>query len=391
MIKKWLKPIAALLALCISLTCTACSKEGISDNEATAESTAEATAEAKEEIKIGYIFHGEVDNPGFTAEMNEQRIKAMSHSSVVTCYIDNVNISDFENAVKTLVNAGCSKIVTCSSVYTHVLTSVAGKYMNVDFIGYGARVRAVNVYAYTDMPFQGAYAAGMAAAYNSETEKVGIVCDPDMLYSIPVINAAALGMQLVYSDAAMKVAFATKPEEIDSAVTALQNEGCDVIICYTESSEAADCCERRGIKFIDSVNHAGNADSYKNMLMYFYCSRDSFFLSQFKEVVLDTWEASSYVGTIANGIVNVSDARPAAKEGTQDILEALIPNIAAGRAYIFEGELKDTTGAIKYMQNTRMDMAEVYDMTWYVLGVEIVENFRQPITELESNELKIQY
>ena len=392
MTSKWLKTLAAILAVCISVGASGCNKDGGKDNgtaEGTAESTMEASEEAEAPEKVGFIFHGSADEAGFSAELNSQRLKAVSHSDIETCYIDNVSISDFEGAVKALASAGCTKIFSGSSVYAHALTSTAGKYMDIDFIGYGARLRSVNIFAYTDLPYQGAYAAGMAAAYNSDTEKIGIVVDPDMLYSIPVINAAALGMQLVYSNAVLKTAFATKNDEIDSAVAALTDAGCDVVICYTESTEAADCCERRGVKFIDCRDHTADAADYENMMMYFYCARDSFLLSQLKQIKLDTWEADSYVGTMGNGVVNVSEALPAAKDGTQDILTALKPKIAGGQAYIFEGELKDTSGAIRYMQNSVMDMAEISDMSWYVLGVEILENFRQPITELTENNFEI--
>lgn len=392
MTSKWLKIIAAALALCVSIGATGCNKDGESGDsaaEGTAEATAESTEEAADPVKVGYIFHGSVDAEGFSSQMNDQRLKALSHSSVESCYIDNVSISDFEGAVEALIDAGCNKIVSSSSVYTNALTTTAGKYMNVDFIGYGCRMRSVNIFAYTEIPYQGAYVAGMAAAYNSENEKIGIVCDPDMLYTVPVINAAALGVQLVYSDAVLDVAFATKNEEIYNAVNALKNDGCDVVLCYTESPAAGQYCELNGINFIDYYDHTADAANYGNMLMYFYCSRDSFYLSQFKQMQLETWEADTYMGTMANGVVNISDALPAAKDGTQDILKALNPKVASGQAYIFSGELKDTKGSIIVMQNDRMQFAEICDMSWYVRGVNILENFRQPVSELTPNSFEI--
>ncbi len=389
MIAKWMRVLAAGLSLCMLVGMTGCNKDAESGSGSETAETSESTAEAEDIIKVGYIFHDKVEDGGLSAELNDQRLKAASHSSVETCYIDGVSISDFDGAVKALADAGCSKIVSASPVYTNALTTTAGKYMNIDFIGYGARVRSVNIYAYTDMPYQAAYAAGMAAAYNSSAEKIGVVCDTDMLYAIPVINAAALGMQLVYEDAELKVAFGTKDDEIQKAITALKDSGCDVIICYTASREAANFCESSGIPFIDSLNHTQDAAEYSNMLMYFYSVRDSFFLAQFKQMQLDTWEAASYVGTMANGVINISDALPAAKDGTQDIVAALVPKIASGQAYIFNGELKDTSGVIRYMRNDRMDLSEIYDMSWYVLGVEIIENFRQPISELTPNSFEI--
>lgn len=391
MTSKWIKRLAAMLALCTALSVTGCNGDNESSSGDTSAATAEATVEAEEVMKVGCIYYGDAESGGITTEINSQRAKALQHSKVESVYIDNVSITDFEAAVKVLVEDGCTHIISCSPVYTNALSSTAGKYMNIDFIGYGSRMRSVNIYAYTEQPFQGAYIAGLAAAYNSEAEKIGIVVDQDMLYYIPVINAAALGMQLVYSDAQMMVAYGTRDNEVKSAVDCLKDNGCDVIICYTETAASAEYCEKKGIKFVGCMDYTETADSYENMLMYFYTKRDSFFLSQFKQIALDTWEADSYIGSMENSVINVSPALPAAKDGTQDIMNALIPKVRNGQAYIFEGELKDTSGAIKYMQNDVMELAEIYDMPWYVLGVKPLENFRQPQYELDKNPLEIKH
>lgn len=390
MTAKWLKILAAMLALCTVMTATGCNDDKESSDSGTAEATSEVSTEEAEPLaKVGYIYHGDVDDNGFTAEINGQRLKASQHSDIESVYIENVTISDFETAVKTLVEYGCTHVVACHPVYTNILTTTAGKYMNVDFIGYGSRIPTVNIFAYNEQPYQAAYVAGMAAAYNSDTEKIGIVVDPDMLYSTPIVNAAALGMQLVYTNAEMMVCYATHDNEVEKAVNSLYNAGCDVIICYTETAHTADYCEEKGIDFIGCMNYTETAKDYSNMLMYFYSQRDSFFLSQFKQLTLDTWEPSEFTGTLANGVINVSQALPAAKAGTQDILNALIPKVSTEQAYIFTGELKNNSGNIMIMQSDIMEPSEIYTMEWYVQGVVFHDNFREPEYELDTNEFEI--
>ena len=316
MTSRWHKALAALLALCMTAGIAGCSGGDSSEPDTTdtaqTAQTDETSETESEPIKAGYIFHGDAEKDGFSGEMNAQRILAGAHSSVETMYIDNVSITDFEKAVQTLANAGCSYIISESPVYKNVLSTTAGKYMNINFIAYGTTVRSANIAAYTEEIFQGAYVAGMVAAYNSESEKIGVVADTDLLYPIPVINAAALGMQLVYSDAEVVAAFATADDEIETAVNALKNDGCDVIICYTESRRTAQLCEEKGIKFIDSIGHSSDSSDFSNMLMYFGCGRDSYYLSQYKKMTMDTWEGDTFTGTMANGTVTVSDALPAA-------------------------------------------------------------------------------
>ncbi len=387
----WLKKISAVLALCMMLGCfSGCN--GDSEQQATTETGEAGTAEAKEEeaAKVGYIFMGECDEPSVTMDANEQRLAAAMHTDVQSFYIDNVTITDFAQAVDKLVEEGCTYIISANARYSNILTEVAGKNMNINFISYGARIRSVNVYSYTDQMYEGAYVAGMAAAYNSLSEKVGIVVDPQMVYPTAAINAASLGSQLVYSDATLYTAYATEDSEIHDAVDALKAKGCDVIISYTESAETIEYCERQGVKVIGNLDYSGKAKDYENLLMYFYSDHDSFYLAQFKQIDLGTWEPDTYIGNLANGAVAVSAAQKCAKDGTQDIIDALVPKIATGEAYIFSGELKNTAGNVIIQQSKTMEPAEVYTMDWYVLGVDSsIGTFIQQKTELEINDFEI--
>lgn len=392
MAKSWLKKISALLALCMMLGCfSGCNGDDSAETTEETSETAESTAEAADTIKVGFIFNGDCDIDGYSAESNAQRLSVSAYTNVESCYIDNVNITHLNDAVNTLIDYGCDYIISGSWLFNNAITDIAGKNMNINFISHGARVRTVNVYAYTDQVYEGAYIAGMAAAFNSETEKIGIVVDPDMLYTKAVINAAALGSQLVYNDAETVVAFASTGSEIYKAVDALEDENCDVIISYTESAETVSYCNSKGIKVVGSLDYSKTSDEYENLLMYFHVDHDSFYLAQNKLIQLDTWEPQAYVGTLANGVVSVSDALPAAADGTQDIIDALVPKIASGEAYIFSGELKNTSGNVALQQGGTLKPAEVYTMDWYVRGVRTLNSFIQPNLELEENDMTIKY
>lgn len=368
----WLKKIAAATAVILAVTSlAACSGSTESDSSGTAEGTAEATEEARPAAKIGFIYNGSVDGEGFTADCNRQRIAAEQYTNVESEYIDNVNVGDFEKAVKMLVDDGCTHIVSGSPVFSHTINPVSQDYMNINFIDYGSSMRSVNIFAYTESIYQAAYVAGMAAAYNSESEKVGIVVDPAMLYTVQVTDAAQLGAQLVYSTAQTVYATARADSEIHSAVDALVKKGCDVIISYTASAETVKYCNSKGIKVIGSLDHREDASEYSSMLMYFYSCRDSFYLAQYKAMEQDSWQPESYLGSVGNGVIRISDALPSAKDGTQDIMNKLIPKVASGSAYIFSGQLKDVNGSIKQREGVSMSTSDILSLSWYVEGVDL--------------------
>lgn len=385
MTSKWLKRAAVLLAICMTIGLAGCNREG----EDSSSDSSEATSEVEAQRKVGYIFHDSAEKNGFSGQMSLQRFKASNRSSMETCYIDNVSISDFEKAVKALVSdGGCTEIVSGSAIFANVLDSVSNKYMNINFISFGSMSSPSNVSAYSETPYQGSFVAGMVAAFNSETEKIGVVVDVDLLCPTAVVNAAARGMQLVYSDATMYTAIATRDNEIENAVNELLKQNCDVIICYTESPHSVEYCEQKGVKYIGSLDYRGEEEKYPNMLMYFCSHRDSYFLAQFKQMQLDTWMPESYIGTMSNGIITVSEALNA-KDGTQKIMDALVPKIVSGDALVFDGEIKDTTGSIRYMQAETMLDSQIMAMDWYVLGVEDLGSFREVQSELPPNNFEI--
>ncbi len=387
---KFLKKIGALLIACGMLCSLAgCNGEDTSTGETTDAAAETSTAEVEEPMKVGYIFNDYMTESGITSEFNTQRLKAMEHCPIESVYIDGVNITDFQMAVATLSEAGCTHIVTTSSVYTNAIASVAEKYMNINFIGYGSRVPTINISAYTEHTFQGAYVAGMAAAFNSDAEKLGIVVDTALIYPTAAINSVALGAQLVNKDIEVIPVLASEKNEIHNAVDYLSKEGCDVIISYTESSETTYYCEALNIKHISNLDCRSNAAEFKNMLMYFYANRDSYYLSQFKQIKMDTWQTDTYTGSMANGIVCVSEALTAAKDGTQDIIRSLVPKIKSGACPIFVGQLKNNQGNVMLMADKVMTNEEIYNMTWLVEGVRDLETFVVPITELEPNNFEV--
>lgn len=385
----WLKRIAAaFMAVCVTLCLAGCDGD---EGSSSSDGSSGSEDEQRIQHKVGYIFNGEVDNLGFSSDMNAQRLHAANRTSVETCYIDNVSITDFERAVKTLVDAGCTDIVSGSSIFANKLSTISNRYMDINFIGYGMTRGGSNVSTYTELPYQGAYAGGITAAYNSFSRKIGFVGDQDMLYLIPVVNAAALGTQAVFNTAKLYTITAYRDNEIKKAIDALIARGCDVIICYTASSYAEEYCEEKGVKFVGSHDFTEKENDYTNMLMYFYTRRDSYYLAQFKQMQMDTWQPEAYTGNMGNGIVCISEALSANKDtDCQSVLDALVPMLSNG-GEVFSGQLVDNNGVPRYLQTDVMSESEIFAMDWYLQGVEIVGNYREPQLTIPPNPMEIQY
>lgn len=390
---KWLRAIAAALALVMTLGFTACDKgEGESSSES---SNTSGDAEPAVVRKVGYIFRESADELTFAGQICEQRERASNRSSVDTCYIDNVPLSQFEDAVAALSEEGCTDIVACSPTYLNVVnSSVAKKYMDLDFICFGDLTDSRNISAYSEAPYQGAYVAGLVASFNSKTKKIGVVADSALPGAYPVINAVRLGTLVVNDGGAeVYVAGAEKNSEIEEAINALLDNDCDVIICYTNSGHSADYCQKKGVKFIGNLDYSEYdvEHDYSKMLMYFYCRRDDFFLAQFKAMKLDTWTPDVFIGEMSNNVVNVSSALSEAANGSQHLIDALVPRLTTGSAKVFKGPLKDTNGSTRYLETDVMTDKQIDAMDWYVQGVKRAGNFRQMVPDPPKSSLEIKY
>ncbi len=384
---KKIKWLSAALALTMTLTLTACSGGG-DDSSSNSSDTSEGEQTAPH--KVGYIFRGDADDDGFTAQMCEQRKRASNRSSMETCYIENVSLSDFEKAVDTLANAGCTDIIACSQTYANVVGATAKKYLDINFISMGSYNSSVNVNPYAEKMYQGAYVAGFVAEFNSKTSRIGVVADPSLPDHIAVVNAVKIGSSLnPDGGATVYAATAKRNDEIEDAIDALTAKGCDVIVCYTNSNHSAEYCQQKNIAFIGCLDYSDNADEYSNMLMYFYSMRDSYFLAEFKSMKMGTHEVSDYIGDMSNGVVNVSPALEKAKDGSQKLIETLVPYITNGSAEVFQGPLRDSGGNVKYLETEIMTDAEVSAMNWFVQGVEAVGDFIQPQPDQQTNNFEI--
>lgn len=381
--------LAAALSLMITLSFTGCT--GGSDEDSSSDSSDVSGSESEQiEIhKVGYIFRERVSDGGFAAQICEQRMRASNRSSVDTCYVDGVTVTDFENAVKILSEAGCTDIVSCSPVFTNIASTVARKYLDLNFISFGALSEGINVSAYSEAPYQGAYIAGLAANFNSKAKKIGVVADPGLSCVTAVVNAVELGSQVDQDGGAtVYVVGAEKDREIEKAIDALIAEGCDVVVCYTNSEHSADYCEKKGITFIGCLDYSGREQEYSHMLMYFYCQRDNYFLAQFKSMKLGLWDTQEYIGDMSNGIVNVSPALTGDKD-TQKLIDAIVPYFASGAALVFRGPLKDNNDNVKYLETDVMTDAEIADMKWLVKGVKSLGDFREMNPDLTPGNLEI--
>lgn len=328
-----------LIAICLS-GCVSNNNFTSSESKPTINSTKSSTLYSSNsevqpllscERKVGFVFSGNVnEETSFTNQTNLQRIMASNREGIDTCYVDNVNAENFENAINELKNNNCTDVFLFVSDCDNALAKYSESNPNMNFIYHGTHNITSNISTFSSKVQQGGYIAGLMASFNSETHNIGFVGDERLINNNAVANSIRAGSRLCRLDDQIFFENAHTNNDIESKIDLLIGENCDVIVCYTETSYSEEYCQQKGIKFIGSHDFSGKLEQFPDMLMYFYCRYDSYFLHDLKIIQEDNrCLPADYVGTIKDGTMSVSSALVRSKKDSQKIMDAIITSFSS--------------------------------------------------------------
>ncbi len=374
-LSKYIKIIALILS-CIMLLC-ACSGEGESSSEA---SSLAGTEENEGQAKVGYIYNDVVSRDNMTYMFEKTRRDIQTALEIETCYVDNIPVSQFENAVKALKNEGCNIIVSASNAFANSAYSYAKKDKDIYIMSYGGSASLSNLTCFYPKIYQPAFICGTAAAWNSSAHKIGVVCDDTMFGSYSVINAFVLGVEQIYKidETDVKVAFANTNSETTAAVDDLVAQGCDVIFSYQSHDYAMYYCDSIGIKSIGFTSDV-EYSAEKRGLMGFYLNWATALTDAVRTCIYDNFTAEVFIGGINEAFVKITPYSANCKTETSTICDTLYEYVKKGNAKIFVGELRDKDGLARLGTGTVLTHDRIIDMDYLVYGVTYINNYITPI------------
>lgn len=339
-----------LIAICLS-GCTDNNSTSLNIKPAinsTKGSTLESSNSAEQslpsyDLNVGFVFSGSVnDETSFTGQINSQRIAAYNSKScegLGTCYVDNVNAENFENAINELKSDNCKDIYLFVSDCDDVLEKYSKDNPDVNFIYHGTHDITSNISTFSGKVQQGGYIAGIMASYNSETHNIGFIGDESLVDNNIVANSIQTGSQVAGSDCQVFFENAQSNNAIELKIDSLLEENCDVIVCYTETSYSEEYCQQKGVKFIGSHDFSEKLEQFPDMLMYFYCDYAPYFLYDFKIMQEnDRCLPADFVGTIKDSTIFVSDSLPKSKEDSQKLMDKIVSSFSSDGTQILDDQ-----------------------------------------------------
>ena len=375
----------AALAMAVVMALCSCSGEDAGSSGESSQVYLENTG-----AKVGYVYNQEVSRDNMTYMFEKSRKDIETVLGLETCYVENVAVSQFENAVKALKNEGCSIIVSASHVFANSALSYAKQDKDVYILSYGGTASLSNLTAFQPKLYQPAFICGTVAAWNSSSHKIGVVADDMMYSSNGVINAFILGIQQIYKEREtdVEIIYAETKQQTETAVNTLEERGCDVIFSYQSDDYCMYYCDSIGMKSIGFTNDT-EYSAPKYGLVGYYLNWATYITDTVRTCIYDNYLPEVYTGGINEAFVKLTAYSSACKKETITISDTLYDYVKKGKAKIFEGEIRDKEGLARVGAGKVLSHNEITSMDYLVYGVTYAASLIEPIENPVSSDLSV--
>ncbi len=387
-LKKYIKIIPLFLAM-IMLLC-ACAGESATSSQTEDTSSLPGEEDTVGSAKVGYVYDRTVGYDNYTSMFEKSRRDIEIALEIDTAYVENVSVSQFEDAVKALKNEGCNIIISTSNAYANAAYKYAKDDPEIFMLSYGGEHALSNLTAFQPKLYQTAFLSGTVAAWNSESHKIGIVCDDNMFASIPVIDAFIVGVQQIYKsdETDVRIVYANTDAETEKGVNKLKSEGCDVIFSYQPTDYAMYYCDSLGIESIGFTSDV-EYSAPKKGLMGFYLNWATYITDTVRTCINDNFNSGIFVGGINEAFIKITPYTDSCKDDTDTITDTLYDYVKRGNAKIFEGEIRDKSGIPRVGNNIVLTHSEIMKIDYLFYGATYAENLIQPIDKPITSDLTV--
>lgn len=361
--KKYTKLLAALLALALVFTFTACQK---AEEPAPA---GEPAAQVDPDFKVGVIHISDpAEGAGYTYA-HEQGVIAMrdnlglaDEQIIRKVNIDDTDVQATKIAIEECIDEGCKIIFGTSFNYMNTMEEMAKEYPDIIFShGTGYKSNDTNLNNYFGRIYQARYLTGIAAGLKTKSNKIGYVAamGKDNAEVTGGINAFAMGVASVNPEAKIYVEVTNSwfsPDLEKKAAEALLDKGCDVLGQHCDTTAPQVAAEERGVWGV-GYNSDMTKDAPKAHLVAPVWNWGVYYTKATKEAMEGKWSNENYFGDMNDGLIALSPLSENCEEGTKEAIEKAEAMILSGEYKVFEGkaivdgaivekDLKDNAGNV---------------------------------------------
>ena len=313
--------------------------------------SAEFAPVSKDELKVGFVFIGDVSDKGYTYA-HGQGVEAMKAALGLSDeqVIIKTNVPEdgaCENAIRELIEQGCQIIYGNSYGYMNYMEELAEEYPEVIFSHCsGYKSNDVNFNNYFGAIYQARYLSGIAAGMKTKSNKIGFVAAMQILEVFGGFDAFALGVQSVNPDAVVYVKYTNSwydPTLERQTADALLDMGCDVIAQHCDTANPQIAAQERGV-WGCGYNADMSVDAPAAHLTAPVWNWGAVYTKETQAVIDGTWAPENIFLDMSDGLVDLSPLSENCAEGTAEAIEAARAKILSGEFDVFNQELWDNQG-----------------------------------------------
>jgi basic membrane protein A len=275
--------------------------------------------------------------------------------------------------MESLIQQGATIIFPQSFGYLDPALNVAAKHPKVTFMHPAGFKLAPNLGTYWGNNFEAMYLAGIAAGKATKSNKLGFVTAFPIPNILASVNAFQLGAKSVNPSVTTTLVLNNAwvdPAKEAAAVNALADAGVDVVTGIVDSPVTlVKTAEDRGLKSIGFHSKALQQFAPQGWLTGVDYSWGPLFTRIVKSVGDGTWKSEHIRGGIESDFVGLAPYGSSVDTDTQKLIADAKAKLVSGDLKIFQGPLKDNTGAVKVPEG-KAGGIELLDTTdWLVEGV----------------------
>lgn len=326
---------------------------------------------AKEDLKVGFVYIGTINDEGYTQAHDQGRL-ALEEMGIATAYVENVpENADCEAAIRSLIDQGCNVIYTASFGFMDYTEKVAKEFPEVYFGHCSGYKTLPNMSTYFGKIYQSRYLSGIVAGMKTEANKIGYVAAMPIPEVIRGINAFTLGVKSVNPEATVEVIWTNTwydPAVEKQAAIEVLNKGVDVVAQHQDTTAPQIAAQEKNAFAIGYNSPTADAapKAYLTAPLFHW---EKFYVDDVQKIIDGTWESRSYWGGLEDGMVSLDALTENCAEGTKEAVDAAIAKIESGELHPFAGPIKNQNGEVVVAEGTTMTDDEIWNMNWFVEGV----------------------
>ncbi|MDR2504937.1 MAG: BMP family ABC transporter substrate-binding protein [Oscillospiraceae bacterium] len=340
--------------------------------------SAEFAPVPKDEIKVGFVYIGDVSDKGYTYAHHQGTLAmqaALGLRDDQVLYKTNVSEdAACETAIIELIEQGCNIIFTTSFGFMDYTEAVAAEYPNVIFSHCsGYKSNGVNFNNYFGRIYQTRYLSGIAAGLKTQTNKIGYVGAFELPEVVGGANAFTLGVRSVNPDAEVILQYTNTwydPTTERQAAEALLDLGCDVIAQHQDTTMPQIAAQERGVWGV-GYNADMTEDAPQAHLTAPTWNWGAYVTVAVQSVIDGTWTPDNIFWGMKENLVDLSPLSANNAQGAQEAIDAEAVRILSGEFDVFDGPIYDNAGALRVEEGQRLTDAEITSIDWYVAGLSL--------------------